>query len=335
MLKIDYVTAAFFAEVDALLEKAEAACSPGSLELLYVQYERLRSDSSLLANWGKLQTKLAPGTAMPFDREAVIARIETRAKPVMTGLGYPEKCLTEKCGTYWQKPLAKYIEEWRAGGKLPKQEAPLAAKEKKTAACVALKAAPALDGKVEGDQAWQGVAATDGKFFVFGKGGEISPRKTSFRTGWSAGALHIAVECDEPEMGKITAAQSDNGNLWEEDSLEMFIALPKADVAYFQFIASAKGSRMNTLAGVKTDLSDWEVRTFQGEKSWSAEIRIPFKTLGAAAPKKGDVWSFNPCRNIRTIYPAISASWAQMDEGFHEPQNFGKLVFEGIWNAAQ
>jgi len=116
VLEIDYVTPAFFAEVDALLQQAEAACAPGSLTLLHVQRERLRSDSALLCNWDKLTKKLAPGAAMPFDREAVLARIETRARPVMAGLGYPEKFI-EGGGIYSKEnPLSKYIANWRAGG---------------------------------------------------------------------------------------------------------------------------------------------------------------------------------------------------------------------------
>lgn len=105
ILQIGYVTAAFHAEIDALLQKAEAACEPGSLTLLHVQFERLRSDSALLDNWQKLMWKLAPGTVMPFNRDAVFARIEGRAGPVMTGLGYPDGILGS---------LAERIHLWRS-----------------------------------------------------------------------------------------------------------------------------------------------------------------------------------------------------------------------------
>ncbi|MBU0608831.1 MAG: DUF4838 domain-containing protein, partial [Armatimonadetes bacterium] len=89
ILQIGYVTASFHAEIDALLEQAESACAAGSLALLHVQFERLRSDSALLDNWQKLMWTLPPGTPMPFIRDAVIARIEDRAGPVMNGLGIP------------------------------------------------------------------------------------------------------------------------------------------------------------------------------------------------------------------------------------------------------
>jgi len=127
--KADYVTPAFFAEVDALLEKAEAACAPDSPELRHVQYERLRSDSSLLSAWAKLKTRLAPGAAMPFDREAVITRIETRAWPVMEALGYPEKA---KGGGLYSAfgggSLDNRIKNWRADS--GQGQAPEAASQK-------------------------------------------------------------------------------------------------------------------------------------------------------------------------------------------------------------
>lgn len=113
ILQIDYATAAFHAEIDALLQQAEAACEPDSLSLRHVQFERLRSDSALLDNWQKLRWKLAPGSAMPFDRDAVIARIEDRAGPVMTGLGYPDRTLGS---------LVERIQRWRSP--LPTSELP-------------------------------------------------------------------------------------------------------------------------------------------------------------------------------------------------------------------
>lgn len=107
IMHFDYVTAAFHAEIDALLQKAEAACEPGSPSMLRVQYERIRSDSALLDNWQKLIFKLEPGSTMPFDRDEVIARVETRARPVMTGLGFPERfmnSLPERL-KFWRSPL--------------------------------------------------------------------------------------------------------------------------------------------------------------------------------------------------------------------------------------
>jgi len=202
-----------------------------------------------------------------------------------------------------------------------------AAEPAKEVTCYSLSAAPVMDGKVEGDKAWKNIPATDGKFFVFGTEGEISQKKTYFRTGYNADALFIAVECDEPDTKYISAAMKDNGELWTEDSVEVFIGQPGLEAEYNQFIVNAIGSRYNGIARTQTEASGWEVKTVTGNKMWSAEIRFPFKTL-KANPKKGAMWSFNVCRNICSGAPSINTSWAQMYTSFHEPENFGKILFK-------
>ena len=197
----------------------------------------------------------------------------------------------------------------------------------KEVVCYSLSAAPVMDGKIDGDKAWKNIPATDGKFFVFGTEGEISQKKTYFRAGYNADALFIAVECDEPDTKYISAAMKDGGELWTEDSIEVFIGQPGLEAEYNQFIANAIGSRYNGIAKTQFATMDWEVKTLTGNKMWSAEIRIPFKTL-KAAPKKGAKWSLNICRNICTGAPSVNTSWAQMYTSFHEPENFGKIVFK-------
>jgi len=202
-----------------------------------------------------------------------------------------------------------------------------AAEPAKEVVCYSLSAAPVMDGKVEGDKAWKNIPASDGKFFIFGSEGEISQKKTYFRTGYNADAIFIAVECEEPDTKYLSAVMKDERELWTEDSVEVFIGQPGLESEYNQFIANAIGSRYNGIAKTQLATMDWEVKTATGNKMWSAEIRIPFKTL-KGTPKKGARWSFNVCRNICTSAPALSTSWARMYASFHEPENFGKIVFK-------
>jgi hypothetical protein len=202
-----------------------------------------------------------------------------------------------------------------------------AAPAAKEVICVSLAAAPAMDGKVSGDKAWKNISATDGNFFVFGTEGVIARKKTYFRTGHTSDALFIAVECEETDTPSIKAVMGDGGELWTEDSVEVFIGLPGAESEYFQFIVNAAGARYNGITKNQTPAADWEVKTFTAGRMWSVEIKIPFKTL-KATPKKGDKWSFNLCRNICSIDLGISTSWAQVVSSFHEPESFGKIIFK-------
>jgi hypothetical protein len=118
-IQIEYVTAAFFTESQALLEQAEKACAAGSLEQAHVQRERWRLDYSLLDCWNTLRKKLAPGAALPFDREATLARIEN-SRALWLRLGYPEKkvnavlagSVKEKL-QYWRRPVMPLPELFR------------------------------------------------------------------------------------------------------------------------------------------------------------------------------------------------------------------------------
>ena len=88
---ISYVTPDFYAEMQALFDRAEAACAPDSPALLHVYRERIRLDYTMLANWDQLEGKLPAGGIMPLDRNAAMRRVETRAGSLLKRLGYSEK----------------------------------------------------------------------------------------------------------------------------------------------------------------------------------------------------------------------------------------------------
>lgn len=101
-LGIKHVTPAFFTELQAFLEEAEAACAADSLELAHVQRERWRFDFALLECWEALSRKTAPGTALPFDREATQARVEN-CRTLWIRLGYPEKAVDAAMNALFEK----------------------------------------------------------------------------------------------------------------------------------------------------------------------------------------------------------------------------------------
>ncbi len=204
--------------------------------------------------------------------------------------------------------------------------------------CRALALEPVLDGKVEGDASWKDAAA-EGRFHRFGSA-EPPSRKTRFRIGSTDEALFIGVECEEPETGKLKSALPDMGDLWTEDSIEMFI-LPRGSDAYYQFIVNASGSRWNGLggvSGVRLGLLDWQARTHVAPDAWSLEVRIPWKIINCV-PGRDDEWSLNVCRNVvGPVGGTENLTWAYVKASFHEPESFGKLAFTrkvspGEWKA--
>ncbi|MCK4326431.1 hypothetical protein KAW55_06715, partial [bacterium] len=61
---------------------------------------------------------------------------------------------------------------------------------------------------------------------------------------------------------------------------------------------------------------------------YSVEIKIAFEIFGRT-PKNKETWIGNICRNIYTSGDMRScSSWAHVEDGFHEPDSFGHIIFK-------
>lgn len=190
----------------------------------------------------------------------------------------------------------------------------------------ALSREPVLDGRIVDDPAWKDIPQAIG-FWRF-QSEDYALKQTSFGMGYLPGkALYLAFICREPEMGKIKAELRDMGNLWAEDSIEIFL-FPEGADTYFQFIVNAIGSRWNGMGmGIPFPLGDWEAKSYKGKDFYSLEIKIPFTVLGRE-PKAGERWTGNLCRNIWTS--PIEDKWTRWGRGaFHCPGTFVTIVFGG------
>jgi hypothetical protein len=192
--------------------------------------------------------------------------------------------------------------------------------------CGQLAKEPVLDGKVKGEEGWNGTVRAGNLSRTLSGG--ISSRETFFRIGYTKKALYIAVECIEPALGKIVAEAKDMGQLWGEDSVEIFI-LPRAKDTYHQLIVSAIGSRWNGANGDAGEkLLNWKAKTHVGKDFWSLEMMVPWEVLGTV-PKEGDRWRMNVCRNIIATGVHEYAAWADMAKSFHDRENFEEILFTG------
>jgi hypothetical protein len=68
-------------------------------------------------------------------------------------------------------------------------------------------------------------------------------------------------------------------------------------------------------------------------RRWTLEVRIPFATLGTAAPPPGTCWLGNFGRERQTRKPSMHAQpdlflWSQEESfGFVDPAAFGRIEF--------
>ena len=210
--------------------------------------------------------------------------------------------------------------------------AALGAAEPRSYPCYRLAAAPEVDGKLD-DAVWQSLPEATG-FHTLKQPGFAVRKPTAFRLGWTADGLYLAVRCREPFGRLIHALTNDAEPLWDDDSIEVFVAPGAAD--YFQFIANTVGARWN---GGKSKgeqaLWPWVAKAQVLGDDWTLEMHIPFNVLGRS-PAAGDTWTFNLGRNVLSG-PASErfSSWDAVQRGFGDVANFAELAFRDAPVAAE
>jgi len=190
--------------------------------------------------------------------------------------------------------------------------------------CPRAEPAPVLDGKLD-DVVWQRAALVS-DFTLLGTDKLISPQ-TSFRLLWDEEYLYLGVQCDEPQMDKISPMRyADDGSaVFRDESLEFFVEPDHTHERYYQLFFNVAGSLYTS------GNSGAEIKTHLAEKFWSVEVAVPWGWL-KVAPKPGKVVGFNVNRNhsIGQLAEELTyATWAVLRGGFHDPERFAHLVLSG------
>ena len=182
--------------------------------------------------------------------------------------------------------------------------------------------APTIDGRVrEGE--WAEAAAVSG-FAALGTG-RLAAAATTAYVAYDNANLYVAFVCTTtvPPQGEKRAR---DGAVWEDDAVEVFLDPGATGSRYLQFIGNCVGSRWDSQGRDGSWNGEWDFAAAVGKGAWTAELRIPFASLGVAAPKDGAVWGINLARDRRTPEAEVS-SWAFTGGTFHEPARFGVLAF--------
>jgi hypothetical protein len=176
----------------------------------------------------------------------------------------------------------------------------------------ALVSAPLLDGDVLGDPAWTGLTPATGFWQVQPDEGQPATQKTEVFIGYSDNALYIGVVAyDENPDGIIVTDPRRDSSLNDTDSFRVIIdgVLDRQNGLIFgtnpagmEYDAQVvKEGASGAFGGGGFNLNwdaSWSVKALISDIGWSAEMRIPFKTLryGKGAEQ---AWGINFQRNIR------------------------------------
>jgi len=155
--------------------------------------------------------------------------------------------------------------------------------------------APTLDGKLD-EAAWQ--QATEITQFLDNAG--YAPEvKQRLRLVYDRQGLYVGVWSERKRGQQLLAEHTtrDDPDLWRDECVEIFLDPNLDRNNYFQFIANIVGNQSDykfansqTRKVVYTEALQWDgqwrVKTFQAEDYWSAEMLIPWETVGVERGRK-------------------------------------------------
>jgi hypothetical protein len=172
-----------------------------------------------------------------------------------------------------------------------------------------LSEAPLLDGEVLADPAWQGVSPATGFWQVQPNEGEAATQRTEVYVGFLDDALYIGMVAydDNPDGIIITDGRRDR-NLNDSDSFRVIIdgMLDRQNGFIFgtnpvgmEYDAQVIKEASNGALGFNINWNaSWSVKAQVSDIGWSAEMRIPFKSL-RHGKGENQTWGINFQRNIR------------------------------------
>jgi len=177
-----------------------------------------------------------------------------------------------------------------------------------------------VDGRLD-EAAWT-KARWAGGFHAagIGSGGRTAAVQTRFKAVWTADALYVAVECDEPRIEAIRAeTPRRDGAVWQDDCVEIFFDPADNGRYYHQIMVNAHGTIFDLHAAdfglVKSRLWDGVFRAAgavdREQRRWRVEVEIPFGAL-ILPEDAGPVWRWNVTRERRAGVAAgvELSSWA-------------------------
>lgn len=183
---------------------------------------------------------------------------------------------------------------------------------------------PVLDGKLD-DAVWNEEALMWP--LRLPKDGQPQ-EKTDAYIVFHDGTLYVGMRChdSQPETIKAAPAERDQGSIFAQDNIEIFLdpELDRAD--YFQLTVAASGAQFDAGPGRNRGWDGtWQAKTFIGDGFWSVEAALPLSMLGLT-PLTNRAWGINLCRNQRRL-GEISSTALSFSPNFHIPERYPTLVW--------
>ncbi|MGQ9454906.1 MAG: carbohydrate-binding family 9-like protein [Armatimonadota bacterium] len=211
--------------------------------------------------------------------------------------------------------------------------------------CPWVDVAPVIDGRLD-DVGWTIAQSVE---LVDAVTGEKCTKQTSARMCWDADNLYIAFESADSDIWGTMTRRDDL--VYREEVVEGFLDPECCLHHYFEFNVSPRNVLFDAFIVNPTGLNPAEGTDFgwncegvrtgvyvdgtldnrnDTDRGWSAEIAIPFKSLGRTTPKAGERWRVNLFRIDLSPQPREFQAWSAPlfhPPRFHVPKRFGTVFF--------
>ncbi|MDH7601673.1 MAG: carbohydrate-binding family 9-like protein [Armatimonadota bacterium] len=211
--------------------------------------------------------------------------------------------------------------------------------------CPFVEKGPVIDGSLA-DEAWKTAPRVE---LVDAVTGGKCTKPTTARMCWDENRLYIAFESVDPDVWGTMTQRDDL--IYREEVVEAFIDPECCLHHYFEFNVSPRNVVFDAYIVNPDGLNPGEGTNFgwncEGvetgvtvdgtldnrsdvDKGWTAEIAIPFKSLGRTTPKAGERWRVNLFRIDLSPPPKEFQAWSAPlfdPPRFHVPKRFGTVFF--------
>lgn len=171
-----------------------------------------------------------------------------------------------------------------------------------------------IDGKFD-ERTWVKAQPVDG--FLTNKK-EPAKANTKVRIAHDADNLYIAVNASDANAALPATADVEerDGNVWNDDSIEIQLAPPNADGKYYHLILNTKGVLYDaSCLGQNFDRSydsKLECKVVKDGDVYKYEIRIPLAPMKSTL-KPGETWKAHFLRNVTNLVPPTNREWSSVD----------------------
>ena len=195
-----------------------------------------------------------------------------------------------------------------------------------------------LDGRLD-DEIWISIIPDTQFTMQVPREGDAPSQKTEIRVAYDQQNLYLGIRLHDQNASSIKSYQRKRDASLETDDQFQFILdtyLDGRNAYYFAFNPSGamRDGLLTTGQGSSLNLNwdgIWRAWTHIDAEGWTAEVRIPFRTLNFDPVK--DSWGINFQRTIRTTNEELLWTGYRREQGLLRPQNAG--ILQGLTSISQ